>query len=239
MSEIKRAIILAGGEGTRLRPVTLEIPKPLVSVQGEPILSWLVRLLAKHQILRVSVIYPTEWEKKFEAWASAPHPIPVELLEERERMGTLGYLVHELETDDEPMLVVNGDVLNGLDLSRLMSFHANLAAVRPAYAASLALTPVPNPSEYGVAEMKGSLIARFHEKPAEPPSNLINAGLYVLGSSVIQEVPRHSRHLMFETDLFPRLAAQGRLGGCALAGQWYDCGTLERWESAIREWRGL
>lgn len=236
---IKRAIILAGGQGTRLRPITLEIPKPLVPVQGEPILNWLVRLAAKHGLERASVIYPAEWKRQFESWRDEKQPLNVEILEEAERMGTLGYLVHEMRLEDEPVVVINGDVLNGLDLSKLAAFHERARGELPDYAATVALTEVPDPSAYGVAEMDGQLIRRFHEKPEHPPSNLINAGIYVIEPSVLKEVARDRRYLMFEQDLFPRLAIEGRLGGCPLFGPWHDCGTLERWEKAIREWPGV
>jgi mannose-1-phosphate guanylyltransferase len=85
--------------------------------------------------------------------------------------------------------------------------------------------------------MDGHRIKRFHEKPAVPPSTLISSGLYVIDPAVLTEADKTKSFLMFERDLFPRLAEEGRLGGCALEGPWYDCGTMERWERAIKEWR--
>lgn len=233
MTAIREAVILAGGQGTRLRPVTLEMPKPLIPVQGVPIATWLVRLFASHGVEKVSVIYPSQWKGKFEEWGFGfrVSGVELQLLEETEPMGTMGYLVHEMDFGDIPIFVTNGDELKGLDLSALASFHA--ARTNPA---TIALVRVPNPSEYGVAEMEGERIIRFHEKPEIPPSTLISSGLYVIDPSVFYSVPRESRFLMFEKDLFPRLAEEGKLGGCALDGPWYDCGTMERWEKAIREW---
>lgn len=241
---IKRAIILAGGQGTRLRPVTLETPKPLVTVQGTPIATWLIKLFAQHGVEEVMVIYPTAWKGKFEEWAKGvPRTsclVPrIKLHEEKEAMGTMGALVHEVERGGEPMFVTNGDELKGLDLTRLADFHEERKAEDAGHAVTIALVRVPNPSEYGVAEMAGHRIMRFHEKPEIPPSTLISSGLYVIDPQVLDEVDKGKRFLMFEKDLFPRLAEEGRLAGCQLDGPWYDCGTMERWEKAIKEWRGL
>lgn len=237
---IRQAVILAGGEGSRLRPVTLEIPKPLVPVQGTPILTWQARWFARHGVERVTVIAPKKWAAAFEAWAAtirdASHGMRADVWVEPEPMGTLGALVHHLGSDlgTDPIFVTNGDELKALDLASLSAFHAEHALP-----VTVALIRVPNPSDYGVAEMDAHRIRRFHEKPAIPPSTLVSSGLYVIDPKVLSECRAGERcdFLMFEKDLFPRLAEEGRLGGIALEGPWYDCGTLERWEKAIREWR--
>lgn len=229
---IRQAVILAGGAGSRLRPVTLEIPKPLVPVQGLPILTWQARWFKRHGVEKLLVLAPKKWETAFKNWAPTS-PLPVEVWIEPDAMGTLGGLVHHLGKDlgNDPVFVTNGDELKGLDLAHLASFHAEHNP-----AATVALIRVPNPQDYGVAEMNGHTIQRFHEKPAVPPSTLISSGLYVLNPAVLSEVDKSNTFLMFEKDLFPRLAEEGRLGGCALEGPWYDCGTMERWERAIKEW---
>lgn len=236
---IRHAIIQAGGEGTRLRPVTLEIPKPLVPVQGVPIASWLIRLFAKHGVERVTVVYPPKWKGIFTRWVGDGQSLPVELHEEKEPMGTMGALVHDLKFDDEPIFVTNGDELKSFDLSRMLRAHEECKAANPRHAVTLALRNAPDPSHYGVAELDGNRITRFVEKPVDPPSTWVNSGLYIVEPSVFGELDRDRRFQMFEIDLFPHLAAEGRLGASFLEGDWYDCGTLERWEKAIREWRGL
>lgn len=238
---LKRAFILAGGQGTRLRPITLEMPKPLIPVQGIPIATWLMRLFSKHGVERVTVVYPTRWKQAFDDWASSlelPMGVSLDLYEEKEALGTMGALVHELDIGDEPFFVTNGDELKGLDLGALGRFHVERPRVGGNPAVTIALVRVPNPSEYGVAEMEGERIARFHEKPAIPPSTLISSGLYAVDPAVLKEVDASKRFLMFEKDLFPMLAGMDRLYGCELDGAWYDCGTMERWEKAITEWDG-
>ncbi len=237
-----QAVILAGGEGTRLRPVTYEIPKPLIPVQGKPILTWLVSWFFKAGVEEIILSVPPRWETAFGAWRQTMTDAgTIDVWVEPEPMGTLGALVHHLHDrfEDDPFFVTNGDELKGFDLSFLANNHQKMAVQHPQYAATIALVEVPNPSDYGVAELDGPLIARFHEKPAHPPSTLISSGLYVIEPSALTVADASKPFLMFEKDLFPQLALERRLGGCPLAGPWFDCGTMERWEKAIREWKGV
>jgi len=242
---IHEAFILAGGEGTRLRPVTFEMPKPLVPVQGRSILTWQVRWFSRHDIHRVTVIIPQKWETQFIAWReklkeeNLGEALPqIRLWVEPEPMGTLGALAHHFaeELNKDPILVTNGDELKALDLNVFEKFHKQQTEDDAGYAATVALLEVPNPSDYGVAEMQQAHIKAFHEKPKNPPSNLISSGLYLLNPHALKQQKWEKTFLMFEKDLFPPLAAAGRLGGCKLEGAWYDCGTMERWQRAIEEW---
>lgn len=249
----KQAVIQAGGEGTRLRPVTYEIPKPLVPVQGRAILTWLSEWLASAGVEKITVIAPKKWEHVFERWAldwntsnpwatGSKHKTStchVEIWTEPEPLGTMGALVYFLqERFQEPIFLTNGDELKSLNLEELKKHFQDCQSQSSNHAASIALIEVPNPQEYGVAEMQDHRIVRFHEKPQQPPSNRVSSGLYALDPKIFCEVQFENRFLMLERNLFPQLAEQGRLSGCVLSGQWYDCGTLERWEKAIKEWKG-
>lgn len=235
---IRQAVILAGGEGTRLRPVTLEIPKPLVPVKGIPIITWQIKWLKRFGISDVLVLIPPKWERVFKDWQmdlqqEIVEP-KIELWTEPEPMGTLGALVHFFSSRwQESIIVTNGDELKGLDIEALVQIHE-----QNGFDATIGLVSVPNPCDYGVAEMDGLNIKQFHEKPSHPPSSLISSGLYCVHPRVFQRMDQSKKSLMFEKDLFPCLAAEARLGGAELKGPWYDCGTLERWERAIREWDG-
>lgn len=235
---ITQALIHAGGEGTRLRPVTYEIPKPLVSVQRKPILTWLTEWLAKYGVERILVTTPPKWKMEFENWQAAikmAHPeLQIDLWEESEPMGTMGAAVHHLKDafKKESIFVTNGDELKGFDLSLLAKAH-----LEGGYTATLGLTRVANPQDYEVAEIDGTKIVKFHMRCPSPVSDLAHAGLYALDTRILSEIESEERFLMFEKDLFPHLPAFGQLGGVPLDGQWYDCGTLERWEKAIKEWK--
>ncbi|MEK7110425.1 MAG: sugar phosphate nucleotidyltransferase, partial [Patescibacteria group bacterium] len=99
------------------------------------------------------------------------------------------------------------------------------------------LVEVPHPSEYGVPVMDGHNIKQFLEKPTEPPSNFISSGLYMLEPEVFKHADFSQPIVMIEHDIFPKLAAEGKLYGFKPPNaRWYDCGTLERWERAIKEW---
>lgn len=238
---IRHAVILAGGSGTRLRPVTLEIPKPLVPVQGLPIVSWQVRWLARHGVKNITLVIAPKWRAPFLQWAEdlmKELPVKIELHEETEPMGTMGAIVHHLSSDfTEPIIITNGDELKGLDLAVLEETHTALKHENAEHRVTVGLIRVFNPSDYGVAEMEGDRVIKFHEKPAHPPTNLVSSGLYLVEPNAFQDVDRSKTFLMFEKDLFPRLAEERRLGGATLEGPWYDCGTLERWEKAIKEWK--
>lgn len=231
---IRNAIILAGGEGTRLRPVTFEIPKPLIPVQQKSILTWQTEWMAREGVEHILVIIPPKWQDAFERWRRGSDlKEKIELWVEPEPMGTMGALVHHLsDRVGEPVFVTNGDELKRFDLQAFAHFHHTQKT-----SATIALVTVPNPSDYGVAELVDGRIIRFHEKPADPPTNLINSGFYLIEPSAFRDVPRDKTFLMFEKDLFPMLAESGRLGGCPVVGPWYDCGTMERWERAIKEWK--
>lgn len=241
----RRAVIQAGGEGTRLRPLTLEIPKPLVPVQGQPIASWQVRWFARYGVQDILVIIPPKWERAFQKWRkdlleemgdAAPR---IELWAEPTPMGTMGAFVHHLadRIGSESFFMTNADELKSFDLSLLASTHMAHKERNPAHGMTLALREVQNPKDYGVASLEDGRILLYEEKPAEPASNVVNSGLYAVEPSVFADADRSKTFLMLERDLFPMLASSGRLGGCVLQGQWFDCGTLERWETAIHHWK--
>ena len=128
----------------------------------------------------------------------------------------------------------NGDVLANIDLHDFIRHHHEKRGL-----ATIALTPVKDPSRFGVANLKGDRILEFIEKPEKgsETSNLINAGVYLLEPSVIKYIP-HGKAMM-ERDVFPQLAKKGKLYGYHFDGQWFDTGTYEAYERAIKNWKGV
>lgn len=232
-----KAVILAGGLGSRLRPITYEIPKPLIPVKKKPILSHLIDFFHRNKISEIAVLinqsHEDDFNKWLEMWRKDMPDIPISLFPEETPRGTFGGM--EVLKDwlgSEPFILSNGDELKDFDIEELKKFHESHNGV-----ASIALVEVPNPHEYGVPVLEGGRIIDFLEKPDSPPSNFINSGLYILSPEVFDHVDFSKEYIMTEKDIFPKLAAEGKLFGLHLKNsRWYDCGTIERWEKAIKEW---
>jgi len=232
-----KGVILVGGMGTRLRPVTYEIPKPLIPVQKKPIVNHLIDLFHKHGIDDVALLAARMHEADFNRWQKAwdDHLAQrkVSIFYEEKPRGTLGGF--ELLIDwlnGESFVVTNGDDLKDVDFTSMIDLHK-----REGVLGTLALIEVEDARSKGVPVREGNKIIEFLEKPENPPSNWINAGTYILESEVLDMVDFGQEYLMIEKDLFPKLAAQGKLAGFEMINsRWYDCGTLEKWEKAIKEW---
>jgi len=223
-----KAVILVGGEGTRLRPLTCNIPKAMVPILNRPFLEHLLRYLEKYGVRDIIL-----------AMGHNPDPIQRRLgdgtqfgvrltyLVEGSPLGTAGAAKNVESFLDGPFIVLNGDILTEIDLSAMMRRHRE---VKPK--ASIALTPVDNPTLYGVVETDAQgTVKRFVEKPSwdKVTSNMINAGIYILEPEVLSHVPASTR-FTFEHHLFPMLLEIGELVfGYASDAYWIDIGTPEKY----------
>lgn len=221
-----RAVVLVGGEGTRLRPLTLSTPKPLLPVAGVTIIERVLAHLASAGVDSAVLSMGYRPDAFLDAFPDG-HASGVALTYavEPERMDTAGAIrfASLAAGIDERFVVVNGDVLTDLDVAELVAFHEARGAE-----ATIALTPVEDPSAFGVVptDDEGRVTA-FIEKPArhEAPTNLINAGIYVLEPSVITRIPE-ARAVNVEREVFPAIAAERRLYAMAFPDSyWTDTGT--------------
>jgi NDP-sugar pyrophosphorylase family protein len=233
----RKAVILCGGKGTRLRPITHEIPKPLIPVQGKPLIEHLIDLFKKYDINEVILSVGYKGDKVKEYFGDGrKFGVKISYIEESEDapLGTAGPLKKGRAMLTDTFIVTNGDELKDINLEEMYDIHKNNKA-----AATIALTTVPDPSLYGVAQLSGSKILRFIEKPPKEkaPSNLINSGLYILEPSIIDLIP--DGKAMLEKDVFPIVAHNGGLFGYPFSGQWFDTGNMDRYERALKEWKGL
>lgn len=229
-----KAIILAGGKGTRLYPVTLETPKPLITVRKKPIINYLIELFLTQGVEDIGISINADHKEDFRWWYERWWKgQPLQFFEETEPLGTFGGLVHaRYFVDDDDFFVTNGDELKRLNLGAMREFHN-----RHPGEATIALVEHDRPQDYGVAEFEGKKIVRFHEKPENPPSQFISSGLYCFSPRVFDYYDfGGSQFAMLEKDLFPKLAEEEKLYGFPYQGKWYDCGTFERWQKAIEEW---
>ncbi len=232
MEILKTAVILAGGKGTRLKPLTDNTPKPLIDVHGKAVSEHLLDLLKKYGVQQVyfSVGYLKE-KIKLHFRTGEEFGLEIKYIEEDEALGTGGPLKKAENFLKETFVVSNADELKKIEIDSMFELHKKTGAL-----ATIALTTVEDPSQYGVARLEGSKILEFIEKPKreEAPSNLINAGFYIMEPQVLGIIPEGFS--MLEKDVFPKLAAEGKLSGFPFSGQWFDTGTFERLEQARKGW---
>ncbi|MBI2558297.1 NTP transferase domain-containing protein [Candidatus Woesearchaeota archaeon] len=228
-----KAVLLVGGRGTRLSPLTDKTPKGLLEVQEKTIIGHLFDLLKKYGIR--DVVLSTGYLKdkiKENFGDGSSFGMNISYIEENEPLGTAGPLKLAKKYLKDSFIVSNGDELKDINIPRMFRLHKRKDAL-----ATIALTTVDDPSHYGVARLDGSRIIEFVEKPPHPPSNLINAGFYILEPEVIDMIP--NGFSMLERDVFPKLAQLGRLRGFPFAGQWFDIGNIERYKTAQKNWKGI
>lgn len=230
---VSQAVILAGGQGVKLRPLTYEVPKPLIPVAGKPILEYLIELLREAEVRKIILALGHLGNKIKDYFGDgSKFGVKIAYTEEAQPLGTAG-AIRNAQTflQKRPFLVLHGDILVDIDLSQLIAFHQEQKVL-----ATIALTTAPELSEYGMVGLRGSRIVNFTEKPKkkEHMSQLINAGIYVFEPEIFQALPRHS--LLLE-DIFPQLAKEGRLAGFAFEGRWFDVTTPKHYEEAIKSWR--
>ncbi len=228
------AVILAGGKGTRLRPLTLHTPKPIVPILDRPFLTSQIELLRRAGISQIvlSLSYqPRRIESLFGDGAGLG--VKIHYTVEPEPLGTAGAVKNA-----EPMLVkrtvvFNGDVLSDIDLPSVLDFHEKTGAK-----ATIVLTPVDNPSAYGLVEAdKDGRVSRFLEKPSydEITCDTINAGIYILEPETLQYIPS-GKNYSFERGFFPTLLREKiPFYSYVHRGYWIDIGTPEKYLKAHQD----
>jgi len=224
-----QALVLVGGEGTRLRPLTLTQPKPAVPLVDRPLIRYMIDWLARHGVDEVIMACGFRADLLRERLGDGGGDGPrIRYMEEPEPLGTAGPLRYAADLLEDRFLALNGDVLTDLDLTALIQLHDERDAV-----ATLGLHPVSDPSHYGLVRRAGDgEVLGFLEKPApdEIDTDEISAGAYVLERSVLDLIPAGGA-VSIEREVFPRLVGQG-LYGRRLEGYWMDIGTPERYLQA-------
>jgi mannose-1-phosphate guanylyltransferase len=224
-----QAVILVGGEGTRLRPLTSTVPKPVVPLVDRPFISYMLEWLGRHGIddVIMSCGFLATSVRNVLGDGSA-YGIRLRFVEEPDPRGTAGALKYAESMLDERFLMLNGDVLTDIDLSEQIAQHERTGAK-----ATLALVPVEDPSAYGLVHLQDDRAVRdFVEKPSSDmiDTNLISAGAYVLEREVLELVPP-GRNVSIEREVWPRLIGAG-LYGFPSDSYWLDIGTPARYLQA-------
>lgn len=226
------AVVLIGGEGTRLRPLTYDIPKQMLPVVDRPMIEHVVGWLAWHGIGRIVLSVGYRPDAFVEAYPDGEMAgVRIAYAAEPEPLDTAGALRYAAEAAslEGTLVAVNGDVLSDFDVGSLLAFHRSHGAE-----ASIQLTPVEEPSAFGVVPVTEEGRAKaFVEKP--PPgtatTNMVNAGCYVLEASVLERIPP-GRRVSMEREVFPGIIADGGLFAMGSDSYWLDTGTPEKYLQA-------
>ncbi len=220
-----KAVVLAGGYATRLRPISYTLPKHLFPVLGKPVIERTLDVLQANGVTEVilAVNYMAEQLRSYLGTRYGKVRVTYSL--EDEPLGTGGpiRLAAGRLRGEGTFVAMNGDVLADFDIAGIKSLHAEQSAQ-----ATLALKQVDDPSRFGVAVLdRSGRILRFVEKPPrkDAPSRLINAGLYVMSESILKKIPS-GRKVIIEREVFPKLAKAGRLYARRHQGYWFDIGNL-------------
>ena len=231
-----KAMILAAGEGTRLRPLTLERPKPMLPIGGKPLLEHIIDLLKRHGIRAMAINLHYKPEVVMDYFGHGQRfGVEITYSVEDPILGTAGAVKKLQEYFKDTFLVIYGDLLTNIDITSLVEYHQIKGGM-----ITVALYRVENPSACGIVELSGEgRIRRFVEKP--PPeevfTDLANAGVYVVESEVLDYIPPETFY-DFGQDLFPVMLEKGvPIYGYPIDDYLIDIGTLEKYERAQREWR--
>jgi len=241
-----RALVLAGGFGTRLRPLSCTRPKMLFPICDKPLIDWTLGALSRCGVDTVVMAVNYMADALIHHLGDKRYGMDMVYQREQRPLGTGGPIKSARKVlDGESFLVLNGDILSDIDFESLLRAHKATGAT-----ATVALTPVADPSRYGAVELTSEgVIRRFVEKPerGKEPSNLINAGAYALDPRVFDYIPEG--RVSVEREVFPVLAGESRLFGFESRGLWMDMGVpddylranqlmLRRFEGGVREGEG-
>ncbi len=231
-----KAVIMAGGEGTRLRPITSLRPKPMVPIVNQPVMEHIIGLVKHHgidEVVATLAFMPRTIQDYFgagEEWG-----VDIGYAVEESPLGTAGSVknAQHLLGTEEPFLIISGDAVTDIDLTEVLRFHKERGG-----AVTIALKRVPDPLDFGVViTAENGLVERFLEKPSwgQVFSDTINTGIYVIEPWVLDYIPEGESY-DFSADLFPRLMEDGHeIYGIAVDGYWCDVGSRESYMQVHRD----
>lgn len=226
-----KALILLGGQGTRLRPFTLTTPKSFLPVANVPLIYYQLMLLVQYKVDNVILAINSQCHIRREIFSTARDlGIKISVSCEKYPLGTAGAIrnANKFFKGNEPFFVFNGDIICDCDLGKMIEFHKDNGAD-----VSIATTEIENPRNFGVIIVdEQKRIKQFIEKPQEPISNLINAGIYIMQPDVVEEIPS-AREVSIEKEVFPNFIKNGKnLFAYVHTGYWKDVGTLQNYRVA-------
>jgi mannose-1-phosphate guanylyltransferase / phosphomannomutase len=223
-----KGVIIAGGKGTRLRPLTCQIPKPLVPLVRKPVMEHIIEWLKRFGITEIAVTLQYLGEKIKDYFGDGSHwGVTITYFEEEKPLGTAGSIKNAASYFDDTFVVVSGDILTDFDLDEAIQFHYHKEAI-----ATVLMTQEAEPLDYGeILTSHEGKIERIIEKPKwdEVYSDFVNTGIYILEPNILNYIPEN-QYWDFSSDLFPLLLEKKeRLYGFLAKGYWSDIGTIEQY----------
>lgn len=237
-----KAFVLAGGKGTRLRPLTFELPKVMIPIKRKPVLEWNLKNLIENGVGYIVIGINKEREKNkaiknyFNTdWSRHNRFVSIQYSED-DNLGTGGALkkAEKKLSQSDYLIVTNGDE------AKNVPYREMLESMPIGAKGMIALVYAKNSQGFGLAKFKisSNQITGFIEKPLNGKPGWINAGAYILSSEVFDLIPEN-KHVSLERDVFPLLAKTGVLYGYQLKEPWFPLDTMQRYEKAIKEWKGF
>lgn len=233
-TSIKKAVILAGGQGTKLRPYTYEIPKSLLPIKGRPLLEYIIENIKACGITDIIICTGYLGEKIKEYFSDGQkYGVHITYSQEQTLLQTGGAVLKiKSFLQNEPFLLIYGDTLTNLRLKDLVDFHIEHKSI-----ATIALTTVPHPSEFGQLTLHGIQLVNFYQKnKSEVKSNLINCGIYVFRPEIFDYFPQNKKSFFLE-DVIENIISKRKVNGFVFEGQWFDVGSPNQYEKAIKQFK--
>lgn len=230
--KVSQAVILAGGQGVKMRPLTYEIPKSLIPVRGRPVIEYTIDLLRNVGIRDIIIVTGYLGERIKETLGNGQkYGVKITYSHENRPLGSAGALRNAKDLlSDKPFLVINGDVLIKINISEFINFHES-----DKYVATIALSTKSDTYGYGTVLLRGEKILDFASVKTGGKSQLINAGLYIFNPEIFNYIPKTGK--VYFDDIFPVLAKERKLSGFTFEGDWFDISTPKNYEQAVGQWR--
>lgn len=231
---VMKGVIIAGGIGKRLRPLTNHLPKPMIPILNKPVMEYCIEHLKKHGIIEIAVTVQYLSNKIIDYFGDGQKfGVKLTYFEERQPLGTAGSIKNAEEFLDGPFVVIYGDVISNFDLTKGIQYHQTKNSL-----VTIFMTTVQNPMDYGIIKTNESgRITRFLEKPGRFNifSNQINTGIYVIDPAILNYIKK-GEPLDFSLDLFPLLLKKGcPIFGFKTTGYWSDVGNIAKYEKTIHD----
>ena len=234
-SEKLTAVILAGGDGERMRPLTYELPKSMLPVKNKPLLFYLISLLKNNNIQEVLICTNKQGETIKDYFQDGSRfGVNINYYFEKKGLGTGGALWKiKNQIASSPFLVLHSDIYTQIDLRELISFHQSAGSL-----VTMGLKPTKQTRSYGQINLKGTTVTDFFQKSSQGKSNLVNSGIYVCSQTIFDFFPQKNQAFNFD-DVLTGLIKQKQVSGYVFDGPWFDVGTVKGYEQVIKAVRAV